>query len=419
MAERRNKEGKSWKFSARERRGILMLIPLLAVLGWILYSAAKPRFDGTAEIVGDAIAETTGAPGSHSDSALQGEQGTQTGTFRMAVFDPNTVTYEEMRGMGLDGNIAASLVRWREYGKVFNIPEDFALVNGMSDSVYAVFKPYIRISEEYKIKPRAGKGNTKGNASGPNNAKPVNHPSSGKERIADDTAADREGYSGRTPAIGTSGTTGKPEPVLIPFNPNEYTAGDFVELGFSPKQADVIIRFRDSSGGFRSADDFARCYVVSDAMFGMLEEYITIPATGKGSGLLELNTADSLALVSVRGIGARSASDIMAYREKLGGFYDIGQLRDLKVILDKNYELICQQIWVDSCEIQKIDINFATPEKLGSHPYVTDRKLRTILKNRQLKGGWRTIEEMIEDNTLTAREAEKLSPYLQFGPLQP
>ena len=209
------------------------------------------------------------------------------------------------------------------------------------------------------------------------------------------------------------------KPVLAPFNPNEYSAGDFEELGFSAKQADVIIRFRESSGGFRSADDLARCYVVSDEMYEKIRDYIVIPVTGKGSGLLELNGADSLALVSVRGIGARSASDIMAYREKLGGFYDIGQLRDLKVIIDKNYELILQQIWVDSCVIQKIDINFASPEKIGTHPYVTDRRLRTILKNRQLKGGWRTIEEMIEDNTLTAGEAEKLSPYLQFGPLQP
>ena len=419
MEERRKKGGRQWKFSARERRGILMLIPLLVVLGWILYSAAKPRFDGTAEIVGDRIAETANGSGSNPENPRQEKTGTPEEILTPAAFDPNTVTYEEMRRMGLDGNIAASLVRWREYGKIFNIPEDFALVNGMTDSVYAVFKPYIRISEKYKIKSRAEKGDSKSNTSGSAGTTPENRVSSGRQRTSANDPANVENEGGRTVAAGTTAIEGKPAPVLTPFNPNEYTPDDFEGLGFSPKQAAVIIRFRDSSGGFRTADDFARCYVVSDEMFAILEDYITIPATGKGSGLLELNTADSLALISVRGIGARSASDIMAYREKLGGFYDIGQLRDLKVILDKNYELICQQIWVDSCEIQKIDINFATPEKLGSHPYVTDRKLRNILKNRQLKGGWRTIEEMIEDNTLTAREAEKLSPYLQFGPLQP
>lgn len=364
----------------RERRALLLLIPLMAVLAWILYSAGRSHFDGSAEVIGDGFVQReAGTAGQESGDTVPEP------AFAPEEFDPNTVTYEELRAMGLASNAAASLIRSRERGKVFQIPEDFATGYGITDSIYAVFKPYIRIGEEYRIKPYAS-----GTGTSPN------------PRPAAEVKA-------------------KKEIITEPFDPNEYTAEDFTRLGFSPKQSDVIIRYRDSRGGFRRAEDLASCYVVSEEMFARLKDFIVIPAVegGAASGLVELNTADSLTLVSVRGIGARSAEDIIAYRGKLGGFHEVGQLTELEVMTERNYELICRQIWVDSCVIRKIDINFATPKEIGDHPYVADRTLRRILKNRQLKGGWSTTEEMIEDNTLTTAEAARLAPYLQFTVPQP
>jgi len=84
-------------------------------------------------------------------------------------------------------------------------------------------------------------------------------------------------------------------------------------------------------------------------------------------------------------------------------------------VTESNYERILKQISVDSCRISKIDINFATPKALAEHPYIAPRTLRKILKRRQLKGGWSTLEEMIEDGILTREEADRLHPYLRFG----
>ena len=50
------------------------------------------------------------------------------------------------------------------------------------------------------------------------------------------------------------------------------------------------------------------------ALYARLEPYIEIPK-------LELNTADSTALVALRGIGPYYARKILAYRDRLGGFY--------------------------------------------------------------------------------------------------
>ncbi len=130
--------------------------------------------------------------------------------------------------------------------------------------------------------------------------------------------------------------------------------------------------------------------------------------------LLEINSADSASLVGVYGIGAKSAAEIVKYRDLLGGYHSVEQISELKCITEQNYEKILQQICCDSCKISKIDINFATAKAVGRHPYVSRTALRKIIKQRQLKGGWSRIEEMVEDEILSEDEAKRLAPYLWF-----
>ena len=44
--------------------------------------------------------------------------------------------------------------------------------------------------------------------------------------------------------------------------------------------------------------------------------------------------------------------------------------------------------------------------------------MRKILKQRQKRGGWSTIEEMVKDDIFTEEEAARISPYLQFNPVK-
>ena len=129
---------------------------------------------------------------------------------------------------------------------------------------------------------------------------------------------------------------------------------------------------------------------------------------------VELNTADSATLRSVSGIGEKTVGAILDYRRRLGGFCRAEQLAEVKGVTESNYERIVKQISVDSCRISKI-INFATPKAMAAHPYIPPRMLRKIVKQRQLKGGWSTLEELIEDDILTREEAARLRPYLRFG----
>ena len=239
---------------------------------------------------------------------------------------------------------------------------------------------------------------------------------------------------------------------LFFFDPNTVSLAELVRLGFTERQAAVIGNYRKAGAVFRKPSDFARCYTVSEEMYRRLEPFIRIDSTRferrteqsskrtpkeyqekpsvvndtvsterkfdigspKDSVRIELNGADSATLVGVRGIGPLTAGRIVRYRERLGGFVRVEQLLEVRGMLEKNYQQILPQIWVDSSKIQKIDINFALPFEIGKHPYVTEQILNRLMKYRQLKGGWRSIGDLTEQNILSKGQAERLAPYLCF-----
>lgn len=380
-------------FSPAQIRGLLALLLLLAVTGIVISTANRPRFEKSfLELADETGGQKEPRVSALSDTTVQGDG-------ELFFFDPNTVTLQQLCRLGFDVRTAAGIIKYRERGKRFEIAEDFATCYGVSIDDYTRVEPFIRIADEWRPKP------------------PAENPG---------------GLSGGEERQKRAQSPGK-------FDPNSLDADGFVALGFSPAQADVIIRYRESIGGFRDAGDFSRCYVVSDEMSGRLTPYMVFDtvladtvqiSVGQGSRNggtvgegreprpLEINGADSAALRSVSGIGEVLVVRIMEYRGRLGGFADVSQLAEVSGMYGENLVRIREQIRVDSCEIQKIDVNFAPHktlvEQMGEHPYVTDRMLRKLLKNRQLKGGWSTIGDMVEENIMTEEEARRLSPYLLF-----
>ncbi len=357
-------------------RGVLWLLPLLAAVGALIVAANRPQFEKRfLEQVAEQGAERVEVKAEEMPVA------------ELFTFDPNTVTLQELCRLGFSPRTAAGIIKYRERGKRFEIPEDFASCYGVTLEKYTEIEPYITIGEEFRVKRRAG--GRRG----------------GVRQEAIETAVAEE---------------------LAEFDPNALDVAGFMALGFSEAQAGVIMRYRASLGGFRTAEDFGHSYVVSPEMFEKLRPYITIapvPEAKPKRDLVELNGADSTELRSVTGIGEVLVVRIMDYRERLGGYVRVEQLAEIPGVTHENYERIRQQIFVDSCKIQKIDINFAPHQSvidaLGRHPYITAQGLRKLLKNRQLKGGWRTIGDMENENIVTPEQAVRLAPYLIFKTEQP
>ena len=369
-------------FDEASRRGLLTLAPLLLILLLLVLIAEvikKPKLIDNPELEQISLSE----------------------------FNPNTYEYEELRASGVPSAVAAGIVRWRKYGKVYRIKEDLTQVTGMTDSLYVVLKPYIIIADSLMPQPKEYKN--------------------GSAYRADVQTTSERGGERNSAGI----------KIIENFTPEKFlvdtvSAVYLTRCGFSPKQAEVVVRYRDASEGIHSVEHFKRCYVVSEEMAEKIVPYIifspkreaeTMVAQPQSESettapkpLVDINTADSAALVAIDGIGPKSASEIIKYRKLLGGYHSVEQLSELKCITESNFEKILAKISCDSFVISKIDVNFASPKELERHPYVSAQTLRRIIKQRQLKGGWSRIEEMTEQNILSEEEAKRLAPYLRFGP---
>ena len=366
-------------FSEEQRRGAVVLLPLLVIV--VLLASLGERRNPVKRVDDRSIAE--------SEEVVE-----------LQLFNPNEFEYEELRAAGLPAKVAAGIVRWRRYGKVYRIKEDVALVSGVTDSMYAALKPYIVIADS--LAPKA--------------------------KYEDKVEQEWGGKAKRDILLKSAQSAG-PSVELVQFRIDTASVEYLASVGFSRKQAEVVVKYRDAIGGITSEQELRACYVVSEEMADRLMPYVIFSeqkieskTDAKESekkadvtALVEINIADMVALVSVDGIGEKSAAEIIKYRELLGGYHSVEQLAELNCVTEENFAKFLSQICCDSCKIKKIDINFAGPKELERHPYVSARTLRRIIKQRQLKGGWSRIEEMTEQNILSEDEAKRLAPYLRFG----
>jgi len=343
-------------WSREDRRTLVLLLPLLmlAAAAFVLLEPKTPP----------AAAPDRSAPAPAAEPF---------------AFDPNTVDYRALRRLGFSKQDAAGILRYRAAGKIFRIAEDFAACYQVSDSMYDRLEPYIRIGAQYRFVPR---------------------------RDTMPARRRREPFARRQRAAAP----------LVPFRIDTMTAKFLRAIGFTKRQAEAIADYNTLVGGFRDEEELCDYPIIGDSAGRRLAAYAIFPERRQPlHSPVELNTADSAALRSVSGIGEKTVGAILDYRRRLGGFCRVEQLAEVRGVTERNYERIVKQISVDSCKISKIDINFASPKALAGHPYLPPRLLRRILKRRQLKGGWSTLEELIEDDILTREEAVRLRPYLRFS----
>ena len=110
---------------------------------------------------------------------------------------------------------------------------------------------------------------------------------------------------------------------------------------------------------------------------------------------IELNSADTSSLISVRGIGHVFSRRILKYRKLLGGFYKKNQLLEVYGIDSIAFSNIEKQITVDTALIEKININTAEFKQALKHPYLKYEDVKAIFG---LKKGRKKITKKKLDN---------------------
>jgi competence protein ComEA len=129
---------------------------------------------------------------------------------------------------------------------------------------------------------------------------------------------------------------------------------------------------------------------------------------------IELNSCDSASLESLPGIGPVLSARIIKYRNLLGGYASVMQLREVYGLKEDTYNLISGRVTADTSAIRKIKINSADYRQLIRLPYFEKEEVSAILKYREVKGRISDMNELIDNKIITMEKARKVRSYLEF-----
>ena len=116
----------------------------------------------------------------------------------------------------------------------------------------------------------------------------------------------------------------------------------------------------------------------------------------------------------IPGFGSKRAQKIVEYRDKLGGFYNLSQLKEIYILQNINLEHIEKYFTANRQLIRKININQCDYKTLIAHPYFDSYLTKTILNYRQKNGAIRDMAQLRDITHIYAELEEKLKWYVEF-----
>ncbi|HEY4195249.1 MAG TPA: helix-hairpin-helix domain-containing protein [Mucilaginibacter sp.] len=130
--------------------------------------------------------------------------------------------------------------------------------------------------------------------------------------------------------------------------------------------------------------------------------------------VIELNAADLATLTTLHGIGPSFARRIIGYRNRLGGFYNKEQLKEVFGLDSLTYTGLQAQVTVDPSHIKKIPVNKVTFEELSHFPYLSYKQMNAIIRFREQHGDYESISDMKNIAIMNDEILRKIGPYLVF-----
>lgn len=241
-----------------------------------------------------------------------------------------------------------------------------------------------------------------------------------------------EAFNEKTDHFYPKESSKKPVAQLFDFNPNHLPTSEWMKLGLSEKQALMIKKYEDKGGQFRSINDVKKMWAIKPELFEQLLPHIKIPekagsnnfndtktvsktnSTAKTIASVEINSADSASLLAIKGIGPAFASRIIKYRNRLGGFLSINQLKEVWGIDSLKFEQIKPQLLINTNAIQKIDLNKCSFEDLKTFPYLSYKQSNTIIAYRKQHGDFKNAADLNKIAILSPEIVQKITPYFKF-----
>ena len=221
----------------------------------------------------------------------------------------------------------------------------------------------------------------------------------------------------------------------FPFNPNTADSATLIKVGLKSGQVKNLLAYRRAGGRWKDADDFKRLYGLTEEEYQRLRPYIKIPPPVKDVyftekdrarqdslrqlrpekfaelTVLDLNTVDTLTLRKIPGVGVGYSRSIVSYRQRLGGFVSVAQLKEIEGLPDRIEEWFTVD---ENAEVNRISINKSDFKTLLRHPYLSYEQVKVITTHIRKYGPLRSWKDLQLYKEFTSRDFERLTPYFMF-----
>jgi competence protein ComEA len=282
-------------FSPKETRGFLILSILIILILSLASLIGKINFDNDKQVETDR---------QKLDSLIalieikdkKQEQFIEPITQKVTLFrfDPNKVSLEELVKLGLSKKTASTVIKYRGKGGSYRVKGDLKKIYGISDELFHKLYPYIDLPES-------------------------------EARIVTTTYFKEKNENA---------TFGK----KLEYKEFDINKADTVELkklrGIGTKLSIRIINFRDKLGGFVTEDQLRDIYGLDSSLILLLQEKVFIDP-GFSPKKLNVNSATVEELKAHPYIKYKFAQIIVSYRSQHGQFTDLNELKNIRIISEK------------------------------------------------------------------------------------
>lgn len=346
------------KYTKSQRRAIYVILSFIAVLQVGLYFS-NDIF----------LQENTPVQVSKEVAAFFAEDAEskkdETKQISLFTFNPNTASADDLLRLGMAVSSAERLVKYRDKGGVFRKPEDLFKLYGVDSSWVQKVITYVNIPNKNQ------EGDSKAEA---------------------------------------------PRLNLSFFDPNTVSVYELTSMGVKEWQAKRIITYREKVKPFKVKEDFYKLYGFDSATVWQFLPFVKIEEIAVVEEKIvpvDINAADSLTLINIRGVGSYTAKNILKYKERLGGFVSVDQLKEVYGLKPDRLEQISPYFKVDVSKVEKLNINTATFKELLRHPYLEYEMVKSIVNFRENTRVFQSVDEIQYLEGMSDEVFKKVKPYLE------
>ena len=215
---------------------------------------------------------------------------------------------------------------------------------------------------------------------------------------------------------------------LFIFNPNTASEAELLKLGLPKYTVKTILKYRAKNPfTFKRKEDLQKLYTLSKKDYERIAPYVRIPGNGATQvrdkpeytlrsnnepQMVELNAATQEELISLKGIGPGYSKRVLNYRNALGGFLKVEQLKEVYGFPDSTYQQLKDKFTVNVTLVKQINVNIADEETLSRNPYIGRKLASNIIKLRNDIKQFKEIDQLRQVPLINEEKYRKIAPYL-------